>query len=249
MNKPTDMGDNRTGSALSPAASKRAMEAARAGTPDRLVDTGGLELHAARLQWSIESEPVGTMPAPGTLKGAARTAVVVMQGKHPNVFMDHLAARLAFERTGTRLYELLLVKLEAADVHEGGPTREELEAIRNEELQHAVMLEQCIEKLGSDPTVVTPAADVQAAASHGVINVLADPRTTLTQALEAVLIAELTDNDAWSVLSELAAGLGHDEIAARFSHAVDQEQDHLIRVRRWVSAGLLGQAGIEPTRP
>jgi rubrerythrin len=247
--KPTDAGSNRTGIAVSMAEARRTIEGAAAGTPDDLVDMEPLEPMTVRVQWSSAAQPLGTMPRPASIKGAARSMVKALKGEHSNVFMDQLGARLAFERSGTRLYEALLIKHEAANVHEGGPTREELEEIRDEELEHAAMLAECIERLGADPTSVTPSADVQSVASHGVLQVVADPRTTLSQALEVVLIAELADNDAWQLLAELAEGLGQDELAQQFRHALVQEEEHLVRVRRWLSAALRGQIGLAPTPP
>lgn len=246
MNKPTDTTlRNRTGIKASPIDSKKMIEAAMQAMPDEMVRTEPAELTAMRLDYSRSAPPVGTMPAPLSVKGVAKTAAKMIQGENVNVFLDQLAARLAFERTGTRIYDALLVKYDAASVHQGGPSREDLVHIRNEELEHALMLARCIEELGADSTVQTPAADLQAVASCGIPKVLADPRTTLTEALEAVLIAELADVDCWQILVDLAEGLGQDEMAERFQLALAQEEEHLANVRQWVSAALLGQAGIE----
>lgn len=248
MKKPTDIdGKNRTGAAASPAESKKTAEGAVAGTPDKLIDMEGIALTAARTAWATTAEPVGTMPAPGSVKGVAKTAIKMMQGKDPSVFLDLLGARLAFERSGTRLYEALLIKFEAANVHEGGPTRAELEQLRDEELRHAAMLADCIEQLGADPTAVTPSADIQSVATQGVLQVAADPRTTLTQALQAAMIAELADNDAWQTLIDLADAFGQEEMADEFRHALVEEEDHMMRVRGWLAAAFTGQAGIDPT--
>jgi rubrerythrin len=247
--KPTDVGTNRTGVSARPGEAKKTLEGAIAGTPDELLDFEPAEATNARIQWSNAASPIGTMPPPGTFKGAAKAAIKTLKGEHPHVFLDQLGARLAFERTGTRLYEALLIKHAAAHVHEGGPTREELEEIRDDELAHFMMLQECMEELGADPTAVTPCANVQAVASHGVLQVVADPRTTLTQALDAVLVAELADNDAWLLLSELAEGLGLEEMAAKFQQALEDEEEHLASVRRWISAALYGQSGILPTPP
>jgi hypothetical protein len=242
--KPTDSGlRNRTGAKASPIDSSKTAEGAVLGTPDDLVSTEAFELQSERLLYANQALPVGTMPPPASVKGAAKTAVKMVSGKHPNVFLDQLAARLAFERTGTRIYEALLVKHEAASVHEGGPTHEELVHIRDEELAHAMLLIACIEELGADPTAVTPAADIQAVASCGIVQVLGDPRTTLTQALQAVLVAELADVDSWQVLIDMADVLGHADMVDRFQAALDTEEEHLLKVRSWVSAALLGQAG------
>jgi ferritin-like protein len=246
MTKPTDTSlRNRTGIKASPIDSREAIEAAEIGTPGPMVNTEAAELTAVRLAYSEAAPPIGTMPPPASVKGAVKTALSRLKGESANVFLDQLAGRLAFERTGTRIYDALLIKQEAAGAHEGGPSREDLLHIREEELEHALLLARCIEELGADPTAVTPEADIQGVAGQGIVQVLGDPRTTLTQALEAVLIAELTDADSWQMLVDLAEGLGQDEMAEQFQLALAQEEDHLANVRAWVSAALLSQAGVE----
>ena len=242
MNKPTDIGSNRTGIQTSPSHAKEMIEGAIAGSPAPMSETESSALHAMRVEYSTESPPVGTMPPPVDGKASRASADDLEQ---MNVFLDQLGARLAFERTGTRIYEALLVKFEAASVHPEGPSREDLLHIRDEELAHAGLLAECIQEIGGDPTVVTPAADVQAVASCGIVQVLGDPRTTFTQALEAVLTAELTDVDSWQLLVDMADKLGLDDMAERFGTALDEEGEHLLNVRQWLTGALLGQAGVE----
>lgn len=246
MKKPTDIGMNRTGIDASPIDSKKTQE----GALEAELDTRGDEqlLAQERIIYAQRAEPVGTMPMPASVKGAVTTAVEGLKGNQPNVFIDKLGERLAYERTGVRLYEALLCKHAAAELHEGGPTVEELEEIRQEELQHFGMLAEAIKSLGADPTAMTPCADVTAVASSGALKVLTDPRTTLTQCLDVMLTVELTDNDAWLVLTNLAEGLGKNELAEQFRQAMLEEQEHLARVRAWTKAALVGQAGIAPTR-
>lgn len=245
--KPTDMGKNRTGIEASPVDSKKTIQGALDAELD--TDENGQLVFDERIAWASEATPVGTMPPPASLKGAAKTTVEKLKGNEPNVFLDKLGERLAFERTGVRLYDALLCKLAAADVHEGGPTREELEQIREDELRHFGMLVQAMQSLGADPTAMTPCADVTAVASSGIIKVLSDPRTTLTQCLDAILIVELADNDAWVTLATLADELGKDDLAERFRVALAEEEDHLERVRAWLEAAVRGQAGVAPTPP
>src|SRR5687768_8297078 len=122
--------------------------------------------------------------------------------------MDKLGERLAFERTGTRLYEALVSKHEAFGSFPGGPSRDDLEHIRHEEFQHFTLLQSVITQYGGDPTAVTPSADLHATAAHGIQMVLVDPRTTLLQSLEAMLLAELADNACWETLIALAQRAG-----------------------------------------
>jgi rubrerythrin len=240
--KPTDVRSNRTGIGTSPVESKQAIEGARKATDRPRVD--GKELLATRVKLSRQAEPVGTMPPPSSLKSVAKAAVDIVKGKHPMVFLDLLAERLAFERTGTRLYDALLAKHAAADPQPEGPTRAELEQIRDEELRHFALLKDAIEKLGGDPTVMTPSADITAVLSMGLVQTLAEPRVTFTQALKAILVAELTDNDGWRSLADVAEHLGHDEMAQRFQLALAEEDEHLELVRSWVTSAIEGQVGV-----
>jgi rubrerythrin len=237
--KPTETGMNRTGIATSPVDLKEMLEGARGGAP--VPD--GEAFEQEHLSWARGASPVGTMPPPASLRGVAKVTLDLVKGKKTNVLLDLMGERLAFERTGTRLYEALLVKLAAASEHPGGPTRVELERIHDEELKHLALLQQAIEQLGGDPTVVTPSADVVGVAGQGWVQALGDPRVTLTEALKVILQAELVDNESWASLTEVASALGHDELVDRFRAAMIEEEQHLVRVRRWVRAAVTGEAG------
>lgn len=242
MKSPIDTGPNRTGSELSPKDLKAMVEGARASTPRPGFDLVAME--AIRSSYSKNAEPLGTMPPPPSVKGKAKAGMQKMKGNTPTVFLDLLADRLAFERTGTRLYEALLVKFGAADVHAGGPTRDELLHIHDEELQHFGLLMDCIRTMGADPTVISPTADADAVASMGAMQVLNDPRSTLTECLHVIHMLELVDNDAWEMLAGLADKLGHSKMAEQFRTAYAQEQDHLLKVRTWLRHSIDGQAGV-----
>jgi ferritin-like metal-binding protein YciE len=64
-----------------------------------------------------------------------------------------------------------------------------------------------------------------------------DPRTTLLQSLEAILIAELADNACWGALIELAQEAGKDTFVQQFQETLRNEQDHLDKVQGWLAAG------------
>lgn len=243
--KPSDPGTNRTGIATSPFDSKDIIAEARKATARPMPDSAALL--AERVALSSAVAPVGSMPPPASLKGAVKSTVQAVKGKHPMVFLDLLGERLAFERTGTRLYDALLAKFDAGEPRPGGPTREELERIRDEELEHFALLKDAIESLGADPTAITPAADVAAVVSMGLVQALADPRITLTEALKAILVAELADNDGWLVLADVAERLGHENLSRQCQRALAEEEEHLARVRSWLTSAIDGQAGLEPT--
>jgi ferritin-like protein len=153
------------------------------------------------------------------------------------MFVDKLGARIAFERSGIRLYEALISKHEAYGSYRGGPGKNELEQFRNEHFGHFVVLNRAIQELGGDPTAVTPSAGLQGVIGSGVTQVIVDPRTSLLESLEAMLVAELAEVESWEALIEMAKGVGEDEMGEEFEDALFREKDHLEHVRRWISAG------------
>jgi rubrerythrin len=224
--KPTQTGPNRTGIAHSPIDAKQAIATARSVTSR--ATPYGLALQHVRLH------------------NAARTANDALTDNQLAVFFELLGDRLASERTGIRLYHALLVKLESEHAHPGGPTREQLEHIRDEETEHLMLVREAIDALGGDPTAVPASADVIGVAGSGWVQVLSDPRRTWLESLKVLLAAELVDNDAWRALVDLAEGLGRSRLAADFRRALDDEGSHLVQVRAWLTAAINGEAGIAP---
>ena len=176
------------------------------------------ELVKLRLTFAEEAEPVGSLPEP---KQSGVSAVL----------MDKLGERLAFERAGVRLYDALMVKC-AADPMKLVPAKE-LKHLREEEAVHFALVGAAIQSLGGDPTAQTPAADVTGVEGMGLMQVLTDPKTTVAQALHAILVAEMVDNAAWDELIELTEQAGNDDLVERFTKARDEEQEHLDKVQGW----------------
>ncbi len=186
---------------------------------------GGVEALATnRIRVAKISEPAATMP-PAKNVPLERLPV-----------LDKLGARLQFERTGTRLYQALISKLDAFGTFRGGPSRGDLEHIRDEEHRHLVLAQNLIVRLGGDPTVVTPCANLQATASVGVLQVVTDPRTTLIECLDAIIVAELTDRESWELLARSVAPLGDKQVEQQIREAERVESEHLAKVRSWLVA-------------
>jgi ferritin-like protein len=247
MNSPTSTGLNRTGVAASPLDAPKTIEGAEEGVPSSAGDASSAD--PFRISYAREAEPVGKVPPPATAKGAVKAVVKALKGEKANVFIDKLGERLAFERVGTRLYEMVLVKWEAYGSWEGGPSREALQEIRNEELEHFGLLQECMVEIGADPTAMTPSADVAQNISKGIPAVLADPRTNLRQCLEAMLVAELADNACWDALAALARESGQEAMAARFERALEEEAEHLRKVTAWVRNALSASLEGEDAHP
>jgi rubrerythrin len=197
------------------------------------ADGGLKQAHAAYLK---DAHALGTVPPPATAKGAGKAALQALKGNKAIALVDKVAERMAFERTGVRLYDALLDKMDASSAFDGGPSIEEVQKIRAEELQHAHMLMETLEQLGADPTAITPSADLVAIEGMGLGAVLGDPRTTVGQCLHALMVVELADNESWTMLRDLAEEMGQKDLAGRFQKAEEQEAQHLENVRSWLVA-------------
>jgi hypothetical protein len=234
---------NRTGTSLKPGECQEMVEGVAEFPPPRQNGDGELIL-AMRGAYIRQGEPVGSIPLPPSPRGAGESAKGARTGQQPLILADKLGERLAFERTGTRLYQGFLGKLASADGQAGAVPVREVERIMQDEHEHFLLLRQTIEQLGGDATAVTPAADVAGVTAMGILQVITDPRTTVDQCLCALLTAELADNDGWDLLITLAEGLGHRELAKEFGVALADEGRHLELVRGWVQQGSLTMAGI-----
>jgi rubrerythrin len=235
MNQNATAGTNLTGLVAAPQRSQEMLIGTEEFPPSS--EGSAEDLALVRIAYAKEVEPLGSMPPFVHGKGKGKSAAKAVKGEQLLLFMDKLGERLAFERTGTRLYEALVSKHDAFGSFTGGPSREALEHIRQEEYQHFTLLQSVIEQLDGDPTAVTPSANLHATAAHGIQMVIVDPRTTLLQSLEAILIAELADNACWGALIELAQEAGKDTFVQQFQEALRNEQDHLDKVQAWLAAG------------
>ena len=232
-------GTNRTGMKASPSDARKLLEVRELQAS---VPAPELDHVALRAGYLVEAEPVGSMPPPPTLKGMAGTAMKALSGKKMPVLLDKIAERAAFERTGTRLYDMMLQKVAVAPGLPAGMSIEGVQRIRDEEHAHFQLLTTAIEQLGGDPTAMTPCADVTGVQGMGLMQVMNDPRTTPSQALHTLLAAELIDGASWDLLIELAEGFDQDELVSQFRHARARELEHEQRLRTWLSTSLSTRA-------
>jgi rubrerythrin len=220
-------GQNRTGIATHDSMAEDMMAAVAEFPPKSSGSSAGAGKVRVEYAQSVDPDELGygSVPMPIAL------------GRESALLFDKLGERLAFERTGTRLYEAVISKHEAFGSFPGGPNRAQLLEILNEEHRHFRMLEQVVEGLGGDPTAVTPAAVVAGTIGGGVVQVVTEARTTLLQSLEAVLVAELADRAGWNTLIELARKAKMAKLVTQFEVAERREQEHVAKLQRWIAAG------------
>jgi rubrerythrin len=233
-----DIFGNRSGIMTNPELSIEMIEGAKQTKPSSQGDS--TELASVRAEYIEAAVPIGSPPV---MVEVSENGENVGQFDGLAVLLDKLGERLAFERQGTRLYEAFLQKCESLTLEDAsGPSTEELRHICQEELEHFHLLQNAITALGGDATVQTPSADVAGVLSHGVLQVVSDPRTTIPQTLQAMLTAELVDNDGWQMLQDLAAELGQDDLEEQCRKAFEEEQEHLEKVREWLTSMTMDEA-------
>lgn len=240
MKESTPMGMNRTGMQMSPFEAS----AMRAGVtpPSPQARTDDTALGDMRSSYITEAEPLGSVPLPGTVTGAVTTGMAMLSGRSPEVFLDKLGERLAFERTGARLYDALISKFEALGPGDSSVRIENLQKIRTDEARHFAVVADAIESLGGDPTAETPCADLAGVESLGLMQVLTDPRTSFAQSLHAILIAEMADHAGWELLIALADENQQGALITEFTTALNEEREHLHLVQQWYQEAILGKA-------
>ncbi len=239
MREQVPTGLNRTGVQMSPLDSAALERDIRSLMPPASGDTA--DIARLRHDYILKAEPLGSVPPPGTMKGLLTTGAAALLGNLPQLMLDKLGERLAFERTGVRLYDQLIDKVEA--IESSGTATVPLPVlmqIRDEEAQHFAMVARAIQSLGGDPTVQTPCADLAGIEASGLLQAVSDPRTTVAQSLHALLVAEMADNSGWEVLIALADEQQHDSMAAEFAAALANERDHLRFIREAYETALFG---------
>lgn len=211
---------NRTGVQTSPIDTGAMLDSDNA--PIRGAPGDESALLYAREAYIADADGIGSLPVPGA-----------PAGDRPRILLDKLGERLAFERTGTRLYDALLAKCDVVRDGPPGMTHDDVAGIRRDEARHFLLLKDAIESLGGDPTSQTPSADVAGVESQGLVQVLSDPRTSLAQSLHALLTVELADRAGWETLIALADEAGQDDLVAGFTLALEDEHRHLVLVQGW----------------
>src|SRR5690349_9887856 len=243
MKSPQSMGMNRTGIDQAPEGAEEMTRAVQEFPPRS--EGNERTMVQLRAPYLDTADPVGTVPLPGTLKGAAKSGMQKLMGRHDEVLIDKLGGRLAFERTGTRLYDALIGKYMSRRDEASMLSLDQLEQFRAEEAAHLGLCWDALRQLGADPTCVTPMADTNAVASIGLMQVIADPRMTIAQSLHAIHVAELVDNDGWRLLIKLARELGQDDMVGKFQTALEEEDRHLASLREWMEQICLNEAGAQ----
>jgi ferritin-like protein len=234
MSRKESIMNNVTGAEHAPKCLKKMLEACDHFPPDILGSDKRLEKERSVL--GKEASSIGSIPLPTTIQGSVKKSFSKLISKNPEIFLDKLGERLAFERAGVRLYNLAIAK--AKGLQEKKSLLNQLKHIRDEEAEHMTIIASALTRLGADPTAMTPAADLAGVLGQGMMQILSDPRTNMMQALDALLNAEAIDNKAWEFLIDLAEANGQHILVEHFENALMQEEEHLKIIRSLIQACL-----------
>lgn len=229
MKESAEFGLNKTPTQLHPKMTKD-MVSGYKEFPQRNEEKA-IDSFTMRKDYIENSEPFGDVPVPSTIRGAVSAGVQAIKGNSPSVFIDKLGERLAFERSGVRLYDAFITKCNSAKPELSTFI---LEEFRQEELEHFALVRDCITAIGGDPTAQTPCADASGVTAMGLMQLITDPRSTIPQCLEAMLTAELTDVAGWDLLVKLVEDAGLRDFATKFESAKIAEDRHLDTLKSWL---------------
>ena len=167
--------------------------------------------------------------------------------------LDLLNERCAYERTGVRLYDAIIGKIEQSGDSKITKMLGQMQEHRDQEKEHEEWLEERIRALGGDPHAKTTMVQLTETESKGLEAVILDGDPDVSHLFHALLIAELADNAGWDLLVELADEAEDQEAKRGFKKRLHEEEEHLIFVRRAVERfarrEVLGERVSMPTQP
>jgi len=172
--------------------------------------------------------------------------------QHPEKLLDLLTERLTFERTGVKLYDMVIAKMKRSKERPILGMVGQMTKQRNEEKEHEEWLEDCVRELGSDAHTMTEMAEVVDRESRGLMDVISTDEE-LPHLFHALLAAELVDDTGWKLLLQLADEAKDDDARREFRKRALEEEDHLVFIRGVVAAfartELLGRTMQMPVSP
>jgi bacterioferritin (cytochrome b1) len=145
--------------------------------------------------------------------------------------IDLLCERLAFERSGVRLYDRVIAAMQGSADSELHAMQATMEEHRAEEKEHEEWLEAQIRALGGDASAQTEGSRLVSREAAGLEEVAANDAADLQHLMHALLAAEAVDNAGWELLVELAEDVNDRDARREFTRRLHHEREHLAFVR------------------
>ena len=172
--------------------------------------------------------------------------------KNKEKVLDMLCERLCFERSGVKLYDKILERMQESKEPNIRKMLDQMQEHRDQEKEHEEWLEACIRKLGGDDKKLTEKARLVTEESKGIEEVvMKDPQ--LPHLFHALLAAELVDNAGWDLLCQIADEADDTPAKKEFKKRLHEEEEHLILMREAMKKlamhEVLGERLQMPTEP
>ncbi len=173
--------------------------------------------------------------------------------KNREKVIDLLCERLAFERSGVKLYDKILTEMKASQNPQITKMLEPMQEHRDQEKEHEEWLEAQIRSLGADDKKPTEMSRLVTKESQGIEEVVLKGTGQIAHLFHALLAAELVDNAGWDLLVQLADEADDSKARREFKKRLHEEEEHLILMReamKKLSANeVLGEKLQMPTEP
>jgi rubrerythrin len=174
--------------------------------------------------------------------------------KHnPQKVIDLLTERLTFERSGVKLYDAIIEKMNLSTEEGVVDMVDQMREHRDQEKEHEEWLEDCVRQLGGDAHAETEMSAVVTRESKGIEDIILDGDNDIFHLFHALLTAELADNAGWDLLVSLADEAGDRDAKKAFKKRLHEEEEHLVFMRRAVERlarrEVLGEEVSLPTSP
>ncbi len=146
--------------------------------------------------------------------------------------VDMLNERLTFERSTVRLYDKIIDEMRKSNEPQIARMMDSMQAHRDQEKEHEEWLEEQIRACGADPQTETDHSRLVKTESKGVEEVILKGDGQIFDLFHALLTTELVDNAGWDLLVQLAEETGDSSAKREFKKRLDEEEAHLVFVRR-----------------
>lgn len=162
-------------------------------------------------------------------KAPVRTPARVVAGTFDRArFLERCSEFLEHERSGVRLYELGLQRVDDED------RRDHIEQFLDETRGHVRLLTSLIRELGGDPDERSESAELDREKTEALIETGdVDGDAGLLSYFESLMIAEFVDHANWALLEKLSSVIDDDEVKVLLEGRVAQVQDEEAQHYRW----------------
>jgi hypothetical protein len=157
--------------------------------------------------------------------GLGQAVLSTLDTMRPSLLIERLIDRLISAQERVALYTAALTKAVAAR----DTAQLVLERMGSDERQHCEVLRRHLVRLGFDPAFIPPARE--GGDAKRILQIIANPRTSVPQSLCALLGAALAAVGDWETLARTARDVHDERMAAEFENLRAIAETHVKQIR------------------